>query len=112
MNNKGEGISSLLLGFFFFFSFRSNNLEQIPDALEETETASLSSSHSEWRNLGNFLRVALPSHQSTVIPLQAEMTVWDVVENTCNKRQLDPLQHFLKLGIEDNTGKIGRGFLS
>lgn len=90
-----------------FLCFRSN-LQNIPDNdEEETESRSLSSSHSEWRSLGNYLRISLPSNQSTVIALSNEMTIQDVVVNTCEKRQLDPRLYFLKLGIQEEDGIIG-----
>lgn len=88
--------------------FRSN-LENIPDTLEEdeSESRSLSSSHSDWKSLGNYLRISLPNNQSTVIALQKEMTADDVVLNTCEKRQLEPRAYFLKLGIQEGDGTSG-----
>ncbi|KXJ23729.1 Protein still life, isoforms C/SIF type 2 [Exaiptasia diaphana] len=88
-------------------TFKRSNLEIIPDSEEEqSEARSLSSSHSEWRSLGNYLRISLPSNQSTVIALGNEMTVQDVVVNTCEKRQLDPHTYFLKLGLQEEDGTI------
>lgn len=89
---------------------RQSNLDSIQDdILEEegtiqVESASLSSSHSDWKSMGNFLRISLDNNQSTVIPLHNEMTVLEVVENTCSKRQLEPEAYFLKLGVEDSSG--------
>lgn len=88
---------------------RQSNLESIDDVAEEegtiqVENASLSSSHSDWKSMGNFLRISLENNQSTVIPLHNEMTVQEVVENTCSKRQLDPAAYYLKLGVEDSSG--------
>ena len=57
--------------------------------------------------MGNFLRISLDNNQSTVIPLHNEMTVLEVVEGTCSKRQLDPAAHYLKLGTEDSAGTTG-----
>jgi len=73
------------------------------------ERASLSSSHSDWKSLGNFLRISLDNNQSTVIPLHNEMTILEVVENTCSKRQFDPAAYYLKLGTEDDSGVTGKG---
>ena len=73
------------------------------------ERTSLSSSHSDWKNLGNFLRINLDNNQSTVIPLHNKMTILEVVENTCNKRQFDPAEYYLKLGTEDASGSTGEG---
>lgn len=72
------------------------------------ESSSLSSSHSDWKNLGNFLRISLDNNQSTVIPLHNEMTILEVVENTCSKRQLNPEAYYLKLGLEDDSGVTGK----
>lgn len=84
------------------------NLDSIDDMPEEegalVESSSLSSSHSDWKNLGNFLRISLDNNQSTVIPLHNEMTILEVVENTCSKRQLNPEAYYLKLGLEDDSG--------
>lgn len=96
----------------FNVSFRKSNLDSIDDVPEEEETiqlesASLSSSHSDWKNMGNFLRISLDNNQSTVIPLHNEMTVLEVVENTCSKRQLNPAAYYLKLGMEDSSGVTG-----
>ena len=94
---------------------RQSNLENIDDVPEEepevtaVERTSLSSSHSDWKNLGNFLRINLDNNQSTVIPLHNEMTILEVVENTCNKRQFDPAEYYLKLGTEDASGSTGKG---
>lgn len=60
--------------------------------------------------MGNFLRISLDNNQSTVIPLHNEMTVLEVVENTCSKRQLEPEAYFLKLGVEDSSGSAGDSF--
>ena len=95
---------------------RQSNLDSIQDdILEEegtiqVESASLSSSHSDWKSMGNFLRISLDNNQSTVIPLHNEMTVLEVVENTCSKRQLEPEAYFLKLGVEDSSGSTGDSF--
>ena len=59
--------------------------------------------------MGNFLRISLDNNQSTVIPLHNQMTIFEVVENTCNKRQFDPAAYYLKLGIEDTSGATGEG---
>ena len=88
-------------------------MESIDDVAEEegtiqAENASLSSSHSDWKSMGNFLRISLENNQSTVIPLHNEMTVQEVVENTCSKRQLDPAAYYLKLGVEDSFGSTGK----
>ena len=88
-------------------------MEIIDDVVEEEGTiqpdcASLSSSHSDWKSMGNFLRVNLDNNQSTVIPLHGEMTVLEVVENTCGKRQLNPEGFYLKLGVEDSSGVTGK----
>lgn len=93
--------------------FRSN-LDNIPDTLEEdeSESRSLSSSHSDWKSLGNYLRISLPNNQSTVIALQSDMTVDDVVVNTCEKRQLEPRGYFLKLGIQEADGSAGTKHVS
>lgn len=89
------------------------NLDSIDDMPEEegalVESSSLSSSHSDWKNLGNFLRISLDNNQSTVIPLHNEMTILEVVENTCSKRQLNPEAYYLKLGLEDDSGVTGKG---
>ncbi|XP_032228950.1 protein still life, isoform SIF type 1 isoform X2 [Nematostella vectensis] len=87
---------------------RRQNLESISDSNEEeSESArSLSSSHSDWKSLGNYLRISLPSNQATVIPLGHDMTVREAVESTCQKRQLEPRAHYLRLGKEDNNGVI------
>ncbi|XP_029197221.2 protein still life, isoforms C/SIF type 2-like [Acropora millepora] len=90
-------------------SRRQSSLEIIDDVVEEEGTiqpdcASLSSSHSDWKSMGNFLRVNLDNNQSTVIPLHGEMTVLEVVESTCGKRQLNPEGFYLKLGVEDSSG--------
>ena len=58
--------------------------------------------------MGNFLRVNLDNNQSTVIPLHGEMTVLEVVESTCGKRQLNPEGFYLKLGVEDSSGVTGK----
>lgn len=88
------------------------NLDSIDDMPEEegalVESSSLSSSHSDWKNLGNFLRISLDNNQSTVIPLHNEMTILEVVENTCSKRQLNPEAYYLKLGLEDDSGVTGK----
>lgn len=88
------------------------NLDSIDDMPEEEgallESSSLSSSHSDWKNLGNFLRISLDNNQSTVIPLHNEMTILEVVENTCSKRQLNPEAYYLKLGLEDDSGVTGK----
>ena len=60
--------------------------------------------------MGNFLRISLDNNQSTVIPLHNEMTVLEVIENTCSKRQLEPEAYFLKLGVEDSSGSTGDSF--
>lgn len=96
------------------FICRQSNLEDIDDILEEepevskVERASLSSSHSDWKSLGNFLRISLDNNQSTVIPLHNEMTILEVVESTCSKRQFDPAAYYLKLGTEDASGATGK----
>ena len=89
-------------------------MEIIDDVVEEEgtiqpECASLSSSHSDWKSMGNFLRVNLDNNQSTVIPLHGEMTVLEVVESTCGKRQLNPEGFYLKLGVDDSSGVTGKG---
>lgn len=88
------------------------NLDSIDDMPEEegalVESSSLSSSHSDWKNLGNFLRISLDNNQSTVIPLHNEMSILEVVENTCSKRQLNPEAYYLKLGLEDDSGVTGK----
>ena len=88
------------------------NLDSIDDMPEEegalVESSSLSSSHSDWKNLGNFLRISLDNNQSTVIPLHNEMTILEVVENTCSKRQLNPEAYYLKLGLEEDSGVTGK----
>lgn len=88
------------------------NLDSIDDMPEEegalVESSSLSSSHSDWKNLGNFLRISLDNNQSTVIPLHNEMTILEVVENTCSKRQLNPEAYYLKLGLEGDSGVTGK----
>ena len=71
----------------------------------------MASSCTEWKNLGNFLRVDLPSNQSTVVPLVEDMTVYDLVKSTCTKRQLEPDAYFLKLGLEDSSGNMGMSYL-
>ena len=95
---------------------RQPNLDDIADIPEEEttvlESGSLCSSHSDWKSLGNFLRINLANNQSTVIPLHNEMSILEVVENTCNKRQLDPAGYFLKLGLEDSSGTVGWCFFS
>ena len=88
-------------------------MEIIDDVVEEEgtiqpECASLSSSHSDWKSMGNFLRVNLDNNQSTVIPLHGEMTVLEVVESTCGKRQLNPEGFYLKLGVDDSSGVTGK----
>ncbi|XP_068698035.1 rho guanine nucleotide exchange factor TIAM1-like [Montipora foliosa] len=88
---------------------RQSNLDIIDDVPEEEgtiqpECASLSSSHSDWKSMGNFLRISLDNNQSTVIPLHNEMTVQEVIENTCSKRQLNPDAFYLRLGVEDSSG--------
>lgn len=88
------------------------NIDDIPEEEPEVtavERTSLSSSHSDWKNLGNFLRINLDNNQSTVIPLHNEMTILEVVENTCNKRQFDAAEYYLKLGTEDASGSTGKG---
>lgn len=95
------------------YFLRQSSLEIIDDVVEEegtiqAECASLSSSHSDWKSMGNFLRVSLDNNQSTVIPLHSEMTVLEVVENTCGKRQLNPEGFYLKLGVEDSSGVTGK----
>ena len=58
--------------------------------------------------MGNFLRISLDNNQSTVIPQHNEMTVLEAVENTCSKRQLQPAEYYLKLGMEDSSGATGK----
>lgn len=36
------------------------------------------------------------------------MTILEVVENTCSKRQLNPEAYYLKLGLEDDSGVTGK----
>ena len=94
--------------FYYGCKLYRSTLEKIPDSSEESETHSLTSSYSEWKSLGNFLRVDLPSSQSTVVPLVQDMKISDVVASICKKRQLEPEAYFMKLGLEDNSGNIGR----
>ena len=105
-------VFSILIFFVHCIVCRQPNLDSIDDIPEEegtvqVESASLSSSHSDWKNMGNFLRISLDNNQSTVIPQHNKMTILEVVENTCSKRQLEPAAYYLKLGREDSSGTTG-----
>ena len=94
---------------------RQSNLDIIHDVPEEEgtiqpECASLSSSQLVWKikSMGNVLLISLDNDQSTVIPLHNEMTVQEVVESTCSRRQLNPDAFYLRLGVEDSSGATGQ----
>ena len=55
-----------------------------------------------------FVRIILPSNQSIAIGISEKMTVQEVLESACNKRQLNPTDHFIRLEVPGthNTYKI------
>lgn len=67
---------------------------------DHSDNCSLVSDISDWRLMGNFVRVELASHGSTVVPLKEDMTFIDVVCAVANKRQLDPDMYFITFGVE------------
>lgn len=64
---------------------------------------------SDWKQIGNFLRVELPGHGSTVVSITDDMTFQDVVQAVTKKRQLDSEMYFIMFGIEKHS-QIGNFF--
>ena len=62
-----------------------------------------------WGRLGNFVQIQLPNNQTTMITLVDRMTIRQVIQSSCEKRHLQPADHFLMLLSEDNdSGLMGR----
>eukprot|EP00112_Aurelia_sp_Birch-Aquarium-sp1_P015853 Seg3542.1 transcript_id=Seg3542.1/GoldUCD/mRNA.D3Y31 product="Protein still life isoforms C/SIF type 2" protein_id=Seg3542.1/GoldUCD/D3Y31 len=59
-----------------------------------------------WGKLGNFVQIQLPNNQTTMIPLVDRMTVRQVIQSSCEKRHLQPADHFLMLLSEDNDSGL------
>ena len=82
-------------------------MESIPGAdSDESDSENNSmASFVENKKSGNYIRVLLPSNQSSVINLSSSMTIKTVLTKTCKKRQLDPRDHFISLGVETGTAE-------
>ena len=78
-----------------------------PGGDDHGDNCSLVSDMSEWRLMGNFVRVELPGRGSTVVPLKEDMTFIDVVVAVASKRQLDPDLYFVMFGVERES-QIGK----
>ena len=74
---------------------------------DQRDDVSIVSDMSDWKQMGNFLRVELPGHGSTVVSMKEDMTFHDVVLYVTNKRQLDPEMYFIMFGV-DKQSQIGK----
>ena len=83
---------------------RKENEEELRDDI------SMFSDMSDWKQMGNYLRVELPGRGSTVVSMKEDMTFQDVVHAVTNKRQLDPEQYFMMFGVEKQS-QIGNLYL-
>lgn len=80
---------------------------------EQGDDPSVVSGLSDWRFMGNYVRVELPSRGSTVVPMKDDMTFLDVVSSVARKRHLDGDLYFVVFGVE-REAQVGmlvcRGF--
>jgi hypothetical protein len=79
------------------------------NAEDQKDDVSMVSDMSDWKQMGNFLRVELPGHGSTVVSMKEDMTFQDVVLAVTSKRQLDPEMYFVMFGV-DKESQIGNNF--
>lgn len=70
---------------------------------DQRDDISIASDMSDWQQMGNFLRIELPGHGSTVVSMKEDMTFYDVVRTVTNKRQLDPEMYFIMFGVEKQS---------
>ena len=70
---------------------------------DQRDDISVTSDMSDWKQIGNFLRIELPGHGSTVVLMKEDMTFYDVVRAVTNKRQLDPEMYFIMFGVEKQS---------
>ena len=70
---------------------------------EPRDDASFASDMSDWKQMGDFLRVELPGHGSTVVSKKEDMSFQDVVLAVAKKRQLDPEMYFMIFGVEKQS---------
>ena len=70
---------------------------------DQRDDISIASDMSDWQQMGNFLRIELPGHGSTVVSMKEDMTFYDVVRAVTNKRQLNPEMYFIMFGVEKQS---------
>ena len=81
----------------------SPKLARNENEADPRDDISLVSDMSDWKQMGNFLRVELPGHGSTVVSMKEDMTFQDVVLAVTSKRQLDPEMYFIMFGVEKQS---------
>jgi hypothetical protein len=81
----------------------SPKLARNENEADPRDDISLVSDMSDWKQMGNFLRVELPGHGSTVVSMKEDMTFQDVVLAVTSKRQLDPKMYFIMFGVEKQS---------
>ncbi|KAI8808454.1 hypothetical protein BJ742DRAFT_853530, partial [Cladochytrium replicatum] len=50
-----------------------------------------------------YIRIQLPNSNTTVMPFQHDMTMWEAMNIICAKKELSPSQHAMKVGLNDGT---------
>lgn len=82
----------------FFLSYRQDVPVDLVKASDDVDNPQASCK--ETINTGDSLvRISLPANQSIVVGLSEKMTVQEVLESACNKRQLNPTDHFMRLKL-------------
>ena len=75
----------------------------------DSNVSNLKERKDNWGRIGNFFQVQLPNNQTTMIPCEDGLTVYDLVMKSCEKRHLPFVDHFLMLLVEDNeSGLMGK----
>ena len=82
------------------FSPKSSRKVEKSGLSEEGVDPSVVSGLSDWRFMGNYVRVELPSRGTTVVPMKDDMTFLDVVSAVARKRHLDADLYFVVFGVE------------
>jgi len=72
----------------------------------DSNVSNLKERKDNWGRIGNFFQVQLPNNQTTMIPSEDGLTVYDLVMKSCEKRHLPVVDHFLMLLVEDNESGL------
>ncbi len=88
-------------------SLPRSSLNSTSDSGDNDSVRSQRKEHRDsWERIGNFVQVQLPNNQTTMIPSQEGMRALDVINNSCEKRNLAAVDHFLMFLTEDNDNGL------